>query len=69
MHGFDSFVGLPEAWLGDRTNADGSVTASKDGVGAYSQGGRAPLGMPRNVRFHKARFSLSRVPRNIVGRS
>ncbi len=48
-HGFDSFEGLPEAWLPD------------EGAGAYSTGGRLP-DMPQGVTLHVGWFAETLPP-------
>jgi hypothetical protein len=47
IHGFDSFEGLPETWVGGDSNAR---------QGTFSLGGKPPR-VPRNVRLHQGLFS------------
>ena len=47
LHGFDSFEGLPEDWVGHN-----------EAVGAFSTGGKLPR-LPRNVRLHVGWFDDS----------
>jgi hypothetical protein len=47
IHGFDSFEGLPERWVGGNCNAR---------QGTFDLGGKLPR-VPRNVRLYKGLFS------------
>jgi tetratricopeptide (TPR) repeat protein len=49
-HGFDSFEGLPEAWLPDEV-------VRGEGAGAYSTRGRLPADLPDSVALHVGWFA------------
>lgn len=49
VHGFDSFLGLPEDWedIGGTPRPDGVIPA-----GTFNTGGKPPEGLPANVELH-----------------